>query len=104
MNASIYTLIFPFSAHNDEDEGLDGLELYKAIKHAKSHEVTEENEAADEENVLSTKRLIDSYYITYSFPSKFPQKTHLLSFQISWIIYWKLTIWIPMGFWSTPNL
>ena len=67
--SSIYNLIFPFSAHNDEEEGLDGLELYKAIKHAKSHEVTEENEAADEENVLSTKRLIDPYYVTYSFPN-----------------------------------
>ena len=51
-----------FSAHNDEDEGLDGLELYKAIKHAKSHETPENgDDQTDEENVQSEFKIPDSF-------------------------------------------
>ena len=49
-----------FSAHNDDDEGLDGLELYKAIKHAKSHETPENgDDQTDEENVQSEFKITD---------------------------------------------
>ena len=52
-----------FSAHNDEDEGLDGLELYKAIKHAKSHETNEngDDQTDEESNVQSEFKIPDSF-------------------------------------------
>ena len=52
-----------FSAHNDEDDGLDGLELYKAIKHAKSHETTEngDDQTDEESNVQSEFKIPDSF-------------------------------------------
>ena len=53
-----------FSAHNDDDEGLDGLELYKAIKHAKSHETPENgDDQTDEENVQSGFKIPDSFLL-----------------------------------------
>ena len=64
-----------FSAHNDEDEGLDGLELYKAIKHAKSHETTENgDDQTDEEKIQSkVKFLIHFLFINsaYLFENEF---------------------------------
>ena len=52
-----------FSAHNDEDEGLDGLELYKAIKHAKSHETTENgDDQTDEEKIQSKVKFLIHFY------------------------------------------
>lgn len=65
-----------YTAHNDEDEGLDGLELYKAIKHAKSHETTEngDDQTDEESNVQNlVDYLLDTYDSDFNGILDFPE-------------------------------
>eukprot|EP00093_Oithona_nana_P008151 08151.XXX_69467_66536_1 [CDS] Oithona nana genome sequencing. len=64
-----------YTAHNDDDEGLDGLELYKAIKHAKSHETPENgDDQTDEENVQNlVDYLLDAYDLDSNGILEYPE-------------------------------
>ena len=44
--------LFIFRVHNtDDDVGLDGLELYKAIHHAKQHDASQDGMATNDEDL-----------------------------------------------------
>ena len=49
-----------FRAHNDDDEGLDGLELLKAVIHAHSHE-NDLNTAHFDEEIALVDVLLKNY-------------------------------------------
>ena len=45
--------LFIFRVHNtDDDVGLDGLELYKAIHHAKQHDASQDGMATNDEDLI----------------------------------------------------
>ncbi len=47
--------LFIFRVHNtDGDEGLDGLELYKAIHHAKQHDASKDGMATNEDLTVAS--------------------------------------------------
>ena len=47
--------MFIFRVHNtDGDEGLDGLELYKAIHHAKQHDASKDGMATNEDLTVAS--------------------------------------------------
>ena len=57
--------MFIFRVHNtDDDEGLDGLELYKAIHHAKQHDASKDGMATNEDlTVASHDKTMGRYYV-----------------------------------------